>query len=110
MSDVIAERELTVDGRPAVIRLYAPETVGREARCRATISGLPDTDGDQTFTVYGEDTLQALLLALEPVRAWLSGYDDVAWQGQPGTGLPEPDEDSDDEPPAADGGPALWTV
>lgn len=75
MPVAFAERVFELDGpgggSPVTLRLGAPErdpAPGGSWRCRVTIAGLP-TVVDRH--VYGEDGLQALVLALEMARIYL---------------------------------------
>ncbi len=79
--------------RAVRLRVVAPERdpePGGDWRCRLRISGL---DGEVDQHAYGEDGLQALILALEMARVVLGTTPlpegaALAWLGHPDLGIP----------------------
>lgn len=92
LSDVIAERELDVDGglERAIVRIGTPEPdrhEGGDWRCRFQIIGLGD---DSVLEVFGVDSIQALQLCLQIVEVVLTdaqGTHRLQWVGGEGHGL-----------------------
>ena len=92
MQDVVADRTLEVSNGgilgTATVRLGRPRQSGDdEWACPVQILGLDD---DEVRDVYGVDSLQALVLALQMVRARVttqpSGVQ-VTWMGMDDLGL-----------------------
>jgi hypothetical protein len=93
---IIASRRLTVghgdDAKPVVVNIHAPARTEDESwQCRYTIEW-PDETTDRT--IYGFDSAQALVLALQMIGFDLHTSDyhakgDLRWDGQrPGFGFP----------------------
>jgi hypothetical protein len=93
---LMAERRLSLRGddgseREVIVRLGRPEpdpTPGGAWRCRMEILGLPS--GDLSRDVHGEDSLQALILALELAHidlTHLPAATSLTWSGDPDLGL-----------------------
>jgi hypothetical protein len=88
----IASRRLTLvpSGRPVLVELDAPVRRGTgEWACTWRVRGIGRA---RTGRALGEDSLQALQLALTVVRRALEPFADrLTWTGEPGElGLPEP--------------------
>jgi hypothetical protein len=88
----IASRRLTLvpSGRPVLVELDAPlPRRSGEWACAWRIRGIGRA---RTGRALGEDSLQALQLALTAVRRALEPFADrLTWTGEPGElGLPEP--------------------
>jgi hypothetical protein len=95
---VCAERELEFQGRDSgesrkvVVRIGVPEHDGTRWRCPTQLVGAPQL-GD-VFFAYGEDSLQALQLALDAIAIRLRALGNggvLTWDGEPGIGIREPD-------------------
>lgn len=70
---IVASRTLTEDGLPASqveIILGAPRRSSTDWECRFSIQGL---EGGGVQTIAGSDSFQALLLAVQAIRARLEG-------------------------------------
>lgn len=93
-----AERELEfrqTDSAPpqkVFARVGMPEPEEDFWKCATLIEGAP-TERD-VFHAYGEDSLQALLLAIQALSIRLKALSHtgtLTWFGSPDLGLPEPD-------------------
>jgi len=95
---VCAERELEYrprdsgESRKVVVRIGVPEQDGTHWRCATQLAGAPQF-GD-VFLAHGEDSLQALQLALDAVAIRVKALDSggvLTWDGEPEIGIREPD-------------------
>jgi hypothetical protein len=95
LGEVIAEREfdsLSEGGPPVVGRLGKPRPDTRDGgdwQCSYQVLGTGD---DTASTAYGVDSLQALMLAIDKLRADLTWRarqreEGFSWFGQPGLGF-----------------------
>ena len=86
----IAQRTFTVDGRDVICSFFAPVPDEDCYRCRYEIEW---AEGTKSRSVAGEDTVQALLLAMQEVHTNLlaarnNGQRQVMWLDQLHLGLP----------------------
>ena len=85
LGTVVASRTLQRGAADVVVRLGQPRRSGKDWLCAYQIRGLAD---DAVKRVYGVDSMQALQLALEVIRATLLAQDDaLAWLDLPDVGF-----------------------
>ncbi len=85
LGTVIASRTLQRGTDDVVVRLGQPRRSGKDWLCAFQIRGLGD---DAAKRVYGVDSMQALQLAIEVIRATLLARgDDLAWLDLPDVGF-----------------------
>jgi hypothetical protein len=93
--DEMAKRILTRDdGQPVTVRFYRPEYVRDPASSKGAWHGYWSAEGmDDAGPVelhsYGDDSVQALVLALDMADSWLSFHKDhaVVWHEEMGQDL-----------------------
>ena len=85
LGTVVASRTLQRGAADVVVRLGQPRRSGKDWLCAYQIRGLAD---DAVKRVYGVDSMQALQLALEVIRATLLARGDaLAWLDLPDVGF-----------------------
>lgn len=78
MSSVIAERQLTQQGKPVQVQIFGPEARGDDFWCRYRIAGLRDAEEPIEHEIVGVDGVQSLALALRVIDAELARADRTA--------------------------------
>ena len=95
---VCAERELEYRDSSSgasgkvVVRIGVPEPDGTHWRCATQLSGAPRLG--EVFFAHGEDSLQALQLALDAIAIQLKALGKggvLTWDGESEIGVREPD-------------------
>jgi hypothetical protein len=66
MSGVIAERQLTQEGKLVRVQIFGPVARGEDFACRWRIDGLADAGEPIEREIVGVDGVQSLALALKP--------------------------------------------
>lgn len=104
-SYVIATRKLQLsDGREVLVSISAPRVDGEDYRCDYQIDGLGN---QKIYKSYGVDSMQALVLALQKIGAFLHTSNEwtdglLSWEGgavDRDLGFPVPDIIRDIPPP-----------
>ena len=75
MNSMIAERQLTQEGKPVRVQIFSPEQRGDDFWCRYRIDGLRDADEPIEHEIFGVDGIQSIALALRVIDAELARAD-----------------------------------
>lgn len=78
MSSVIAERQLTQQGKPVQVQIFSREARGDDFSCRYRIAGLWGAKEPIEHEIVGVKGVQSLSLALRVIDAELARADRTA--------------------------------